>query len=199
MSVAGELLFYRSNSADLDDVLRHQASYGLGQVVDAIPEASFAAHSDEALADRLAAQQAMKPLAVEFEKAEPQVASTNVEVHHFGRMSSVKGYRITKTIPFSGDPQLWHLKPNPANLSPPRGDVRGGRLVIGIELPEAEAEQRAAAYFDSTVASIREYLGWQAAQIERYNAGLSAQALPLIQRRRQHLDKGAALLRSLKG
>lgn len=197
MAVIGELLFYNGNGPDLGDVLRHQASQGLSQAVDAIPEAEFANHTDEELALRTAERVAMQPLKVEFDKAEPQVAPTTVTVRDFGQMITVKGYRVTKTIPFSGNPQLWALRTNPANFSPPRGEVRRGQLVIGIELPEAQAE-RAAEELDRTVVDIREYLGWQAAQIQQHNATLRGQALPLIQRRRAYLSKGAALLDSLK-
>jgi hypothetical protein len=197
MAIIGELLFYNGNSLDLGDVLRHQASQGLSQAVDAIPEADFAKHTDEELALRTAERASMRPLTVEFDKAEPQVTPTTVTVRDFGQMITVKGYRITKAIPFSGDPQLWQLKTNPANFNPPRGEVRRGQLVIGIELPEAQAE-RAAEELDRTVAGIREYLGWQGAQIQQHNATLREQALPLIQRRRVYLSKGAALLDSLK-
>jgi hypothetical protein len=197
MAVIGELLFYNSNGLDLDSVLRYRASQGLSQAADAIPEADFAKHKDEELATRVAEQASMQPLTVDFDKAEPQVAPATVTVRDFGRMITVKGYRVTKTIPFSGDSQLWALRTNPANFSPPHGEVRHGHLVIGIELPEGQAE-RAADELDRTVASIREYLGWQAAQIQQHNAALHGQALPLVQQRRAYLNKGAALLDGLK-
>jgi hypothetical protein len=134
MAIIGELLFYSGNGPDQDDLLRHQASQGLAQAVDAIPEGNFAEHTDEELAARVVERAALQPLIVDFDKAEPQVAPTTVTVRDFGLMVTVKGYRITKNIPFSGGPQLWTLRTNPANFSPPRGEVRRGHLIIGRRL-----------------------------------------------------------------
>src|ERR1700688_4049651 len=37
----------------------------------------------------------------------------------------IKGTEITITVPFKGDPNLFHIRPASFNLNPPRGEVQG--------------------------------------------------------------------------
>jgi len=197
MAAIGEILFFDRAGPDLGEVLRYQASQGLSQAVDAIPEELFANSTDEVLAQRAAERANVHPLTVEFDKAEPRVAATTVTVSDFGQMRRVKGYRVTKTIPFHGDPHIWKLRPNRWDSNPPRGEVGQSHLIIGIDVQDAQAE-RAADAIDRIIESVRCYLGWQSAQIQDHNSTLTSQALPLIERRRAYLQRGAALLDSLK-
>ena len=198
MSVMGDLLFYHSRGPDLGDVLRDHIANGLGKAADSVSEHDFATHSDEQLAEQLITRQAFKPLVVEFEKAQPEVKEVTLNVSDYGQTIPVRGFRITKAIPFTGNVELWRLKPNSFDMNPPRGDIQRGKLVIGIELPEAQSA-RAAEYLDETIKGIHRYLEWQTAQIGQHNASLLDQALPLVQQRRVSLEKRAALLKSLKG
>jgi hypothetical protein len=204
MAVIGDVLFYKLN---LDADLRHKADNGLRQVADRVRKDDFANHTDEELVRRVVADASVTPLQVAFDKAKPEVKETKVDVtgrfeyKGFGdRPARVDGFRVTKTIPFKGQPDLWNMKTSTWCSSPPRGEIRlhnPHALIIGTEVPERETDQ-AEQYIAEAVAKIREYLERQAVQIEQHNASLPALALPLVQQRRARLAKAADLRKKLE-
>jgi hypothetical protein len=167
MTVIGELLFYRRDGADLDAVIRHNTNR-LREVVDKLPEILFSEQSDDQIAEGIAQSERIEPLEVNFDAAVPHVEETQVEVrdsYGFGRGPvRVPGLKATKAIPFKGNPDLWRLRTNPFNMNPPRGEVRGQNLVIGMAVPAQQADQ-AAQYIDSALKSLPEYLERQRAQL----------------------------------
>lgn len=200
VAVLGDLLFWRRDQIGLDDVLRHQVELLRGKV-DALPEKLFSEKSDDELAAYITKENAFQPLIADFEAATSSVQETQVEVHdQFGLDRGpirIAGLLATKSIPFKGNPDLWRLRTNPFNMNPPRGEIRGNKLVIGISVPAQQADE-AARYIDQAIAQIPEYLRRQEAQIARHNASL-AQAAQWIRVRRQRLGSAADLLQKLRG
>lgn len=194
-------MFYSRDQVDLDGVLRHQVEL-LREKVDALPDKLFSEKSDEEIAQYLAKEHAVEPLTVDFAAARPNVQETQVEVHdQFGLNRGpirVPGLLATKSIPFKGDPALWQLRTNPFNMSPPRGEVRGNMLIIGIAVPAQQADE-AARYIERTIAQIPEYLQRQEAQIARHNASLTTASMQWIKARRQRLGSASDLLKKLGG
>jgi len=201
MNILGNLLLYRRDQVGLDDVLRQQVSL-LRSKVDSLPEKLFSETSDEDIAARVAKEASIQPLSVDFTAATPGVQETQVEVHDqfgFNRGSvRVPGLLATKSIPFTGDAALWHLRTNPYNMNPPHGEVRGKVLVVGISVPTQQADE-AARYIDRTIAQIPEYLQRQEAQIAQHNASLTAHAMQWVKLRRQRLGSATDLLKKLGG
>ncbi|MER2508261.1 MAG: hypothetical protein U1E59_14310 [Amaricoccus sp.] len=201
MAVLGDLLFYRGDRVGLGDVLRHQLEQ-LRNKVDALSDQLFAEKSDEEIAALIAGEQTIAPLVADFAGATAAVRETQVEVlDRFGlRHGSVRvaGLEATKTIPFTGDPNLWRLHPNYWSSNPPRGDVRGDKLVIGITVPADQADE-AAQYIDRTIAQLPEYITKQRALLDDHNASLASQAMPSIKARRQRLGTASDLLKKLGG
>jgi len=201
MAVLGDLLFYRRDQVGLDDVLRDQVER-LRDKVDALPDKVFSEKTDDEIAVLIAKEQAISPLIVDFAAATPSVQETEIEVRdQFGfRGGPVRmaGLRATKAIPFKGDPALWRLRTNPFTMNPPRGEVRGDKLVIGITVPADQAEE-AAGYIEQSVAQIPEYLERQKAQIARHNSSLVTHVMRWIKVRRQRLGTASNLLKKLGG
>jgi hypothetical protein len=201
MAALGDLLFYRRDQVGLDDFLRHQVDLLRGKV-DTLPDKFFSEKSDDEIAAHLAKEHAIQPLIVDFSAAKPNVQETQVEVRdQFGFNRGpirVSGLLATKSIPFKGDPGLWHLRTNPYSTNAPLGEVRGNMLVIGISLPAQQTDE-AARYIDQTIAQIPEYLRRQEAQIAQHNASVPAQAMQLIRGRRQRLGSASDLLKKLGG
>jgi hypothetical protein len=197
MAVIGELLFYRRDGGDLDDVIRHNQNR-MREVVDQIPERLFSERTDEEIADRIAQSERIEPLEVNFAGAVPKVEETQVEFRSdFGFDHGPARLRATKTIPFKGDPALWHLKTNPYNMNPPRGEVRGQNLIVGMAVPTQQADQ-AAQYIDGVLKSLPEYIERQRAQLKPYNE-VRANALQWMQQRRARLNQASDLLKKLGG
>lgn len=201
MAVLGELLFYRRDQVDLDDVLRHQVDLLRGRV-DELPDKLFAEKTDEEIATHVAAKYTIQPLRLDLAAAKASVEEVQVEVHdRWGYERGpvrVPGLRATKSIPFTGEEDLWRLRTNPWNMNPPRGDVRGRKLIIGIEVATQQADE-AAKYIDDTIAQLPEYLERQAAQLTPYNSGLAGNAMQWIKMRRARLGTANDLLKKLGG
>jgi hypothetical protein len=201
MAALGDLLFFRRDQVGLDDVLRHQVELLRGHV-DALPDKFFSEKSDDEIASHLAKEHAIQPLTIDLGAAKPNVQETQVEVRdqfgiHRGPIR-VPGLLATKSIPFKGDPDLWHLRTNPYNMNPPRGEVRGNALVIGISVPTQQAEE-GARYIEQTIAQIPEYLQRQAVQLAQHNDAIGARAMQWIRARRQRIGSAAELLKKMGG
>lgn len=143
MTLIGDILFYKG---DLDAGLRHQITQ-LPAAVDKISEQTFNAMSDEEIANLILKDFSIEPLTLHTDKADAKVEEGAAEItdgfryHLPNGPIKVPGLKASKWTPFSGDPQLWKLKPNRYTLNPPRGEVRGNTLVIGITVPEAQADE----------------------------------------------------------
>jgi hypothetical protein len=199
MSVLGELLFWRRDGADLDGALRHQGEAGLQGLVDALSEGDLRTETDDALIQRISAKASISPLRVLFDQGEPDVREIMIETENVFREGiRVKGLRATKSFPFSGDTELWHLRTNPYDMNPPRGIVDRRAVTVGMEVRDHEGNQ-AAAHIEDSVRRIKECLQRQEAQIAAFNVRLPGLALPMIHRRRQALDKASDLLKKLQG
>jgi hypothetical protein len=185
----------------LGDVLRHQVDQ-LRAKVDELPDKTFSEKSDDEIAELIATEQAIAPLVPDFAAATANVRETDVEIQdRFGFDRGpirVAGLEATKTIPFTGDPELWRLHPNSWGSSPPRGEVRGNNLVIGITVPAQEAD-RAAQYIEQMIAELPNYIAGQKVLIDQHNAALAAGAMTWIVQRRQRLGAASDLLRKLGG
>jgi hypothetical protein len=197
MAVLGELLFCRDGT-DLDALLRHQADEVLRQVVDGLPNLLFASKSDDEIAAQVMTAVRIAPLVLDFTAAKADVRETTVEVTDYGRCLRVTGLRATKTIPFTGNPDLWHLRTNSYDYNPPRGEVRRSTIVVGMEVVEQQAD-KAVAHIGEAITRIKQYLQRQEAQLTAFDASLPAQVMPQVQQRRQRLDKAADLRRKLQG
>jgi hypothetical protein len=201
MAALGDLLFYRRDQFGLDDELRRQVGLLRGKV-DALPDNLFSENTDEQIAQYIAKENALEPLSVDFAAAKANVQESQVEVQdQFGFNRGpirVPGLLATKSVPFKGDPGLWRLRTNPFNMNPPRGEVRGNMLIIGIAVPAQQADE-AARYIERTIAQVPEYLQRQEAQIAQHNASLAAASMQWIRARRQRLGSASDLLRKLGG
>jgi hypothetical protein len=201
MAALGNLLFWRRDQVGLDDFLRHQVDLLRGKV-DVLPEKFFSEKTDAEIAAYVAKEEAIQPLTVDFSAAKPNVQETQVEVHdQFGFNRGpirVPGLLATKSIPFKGDPGLWFLRTNPFTMNPPRGEVRGNNLVVGISVPTAQADE-GARYIAQAIAQIPQYLQLQETQIAQHNGSLVQHAMQWIKARRQRLGSASDMLKKLGG
>jgi hypothetical protein len=201
MGVIGELLFFSGfRRASLSDVLRHNLQQVVADAVERLPASDFGAKADAELAAAVAASCKVEPLQLQLEKAEGGAEPTQLTVQDrfFGGSATVQGLEITKSIPFAGDAELFELQPNQFDMNPPRGEVRGDRLVIGMTVRQQAAEE-AIRYIEDTVRDVEKYIGWQADVIADHNAQLTGAALAAVQRRRATLSTASDIAKRLSG
>lgn len=201
MAVLGKLLFHSSDRVTLSDVLRHQGEQ-LRDDVDALPESLFSTRSDEEIAAQVAQKRALVPITVDLAAVVANVSEIQIQVaDQFGfdrGTVQVAGLRATKSIPFAGNADLWRRCPSRHNLNPPRGEVREGKLIVGMEVTAQQSDE-AVRYMADAIAGVREYLEWQEAEIVEGNGSLPSQALQWVRNRRQRLSSASDLLKKLGG
>ena len=199
MAVLGELLFVKGmRGPTLDDALRHHGRTTLAQTAENLREAEIKETSNEILIAKLVRESAIEPLALNLEAAQPGVKEVDFDyVNAWRERHTVRGLRVTKAIPFSGDPQLWGLCPSSFDLNPPRGTVRGQSVVVGMDVP-AEQNQQAVDWISEQVEKIQTYISRQKVQIDEYCALLAGQAGPLLEARRQRIRLAEDVLRKLR-
>ncbi|MDH8500691.1 hypothetical protein QIG88_28090, partial [Klebsiella pneumoniae] len=74
---------------------------------------------------------------------EKNVVSAKVTVKDFNREIIIDGARATRTYPFTGNSDLFSLKPSTYYSVLPYGDVTQNRVTIGLEgRPDAEMLKR---------------------------------------------------------
>lgn len=200
MAVIGELLFWSGfQRATLSDALRHNLQNNVQAEVDRLSESEFASKSDEELVVLISDRCRCNPLVLKLDEAEGDAQPTRVSVRDvFGDQATVDGFRIIKAIPFDGDATLFELQPNSYDLSPPRGEVRGNRVVIGMEVAASRAEE-AERYIAEAQADIEKYIGWQADAIAQHNDAIPGAVGAAIQRRRATSNTAADIARRLSG
>lgn len=180
-------------------MLRHNLDSGVRKEVEKLTGNDFKSHDDAALAGRVAAACRAEPVVLRTSESVGGAEPTRVRVNDvFGDQIEVPGLDVKKTIPFDGDPQLFKLQPDQFDLNPPRGEVRGSELIIGMTVRETESEA-AIRYIEDTLAAVRRYLDRQSCAINSYNTALAGAALQLIQRRRDTFGAASDIASRLSG
>ena len=201
MSVIGDLLFYSGfgRRPGLADQLRATQDSGLRKAVDGLSVSDFASRSDEELLLSVVEKCAVSPLNLDLAGAKGDVTETSLQRQNlWGETGTIKGLKVTKIIPFTGEAALFELQPSSSDLNPPRGTVRGKAVIVGMEVAEQETDA-AVRYIDETVASLQQYIGWQLDAITQHNASLPGLARALIAERRARLSKASDLASRLGG
>jgi len=108
--------------------------------------------------------------------------------YHMGdeRPVHVTGTEVIVEVPFSGDPQLFWVRPNTYDTAPPRGEVEGSTLTFRYWSDNPQADQLRAA-IDRWKADVNRYLQWQRDSFKAFNDGLAGMAGTAITRRREKL------------
>jgi len=161
------LLFYGN---DLSQVLQANLK-GAKNDVDQIPEDQFIHSSDEDIVEHVYSRREVIPIELHEDRKVMETQETKVDVRHdFNRAifdkskpCMVAGLRITVTVPFSGDANLWRCQPSTYTLNPPRGNIRakhndeGGYLEIVLERPSDTlgAGEEIKREIESTLSNIR--------------------------------------------
>ena len=136
---------------DLSVILHGRAEEVIAKVA-AIPEDQFLATSEEQLVEYLISVLEVEPIELHESAMEMDKEETKVDVSHEADRNPfrdpgpiyVSGIRVTVTIPYTGDPELWRLRLHQFQMNYPRGNVRQpgpdgiGYLDIVIARPSDE-------------------------------------------------------------
>lgn len=96
------------------------------------------------------------------------------------------GTIVDLTVPFTGDPELFRVRPSTYTTVLPIAEVRGSTLVFKVSGRDMNPEQ-VKNELNSQIKTVNEYLGWLRSSTDPFNAGIRDLARTLIERRRQKL------------
>ncbi len=192
-----QLLFYEG---DLDATLRtHHAS--IKDKVDSLPKDQFLASTEDAIVEHIQSSMRIEPIQLHEDSMVMDQQEVKVDVSHnrdrnpFGDRGPiyVSGVKVTVSVPFTGDKELWRLRPNQWQNVFPRGNIRHpgsdgiGYLDIVIEQPSDEGSETVKYLLEDTLKSVRFYLESQKRQIDQHNAGLANVIRQSTQNRRSRI------------
>jgi hypothetical protein len=98
----------------------------------------------------------------------------------------VTGTEVIVEVPFSGDPQMFAVRPSTYDTGPPRGEVRDNTLIFRYWSDTPQGDRLRSA-LDQWLADVKRYLQWQRDSFKGFNDTLAANARAAITRRREKL------------
>jgi len=195
---------------DLNAAIRAQKEKAQ-EKVDSIRQDQFLSSDAAVLIDHVYSELEILPLELYDDQKEMDTAETKVDVSHdpmrFIRSRSgpfyVPGLKVTVSIPYSGDPELWRCQPSTFTTAPPRGAMRKpnsdgiGYLDIIIERPSDALDQdRLKSDLDREINEIKKYLGWINKDVEQGNQDLLRHIKQHIENRKERLKKHSIVAES---
>jgi hypothetical protein len=169
--------------------------------VDSLPKEQFLGTSEEDLIEHFYSSLILQPITLHEDAMVMDQQETKIDVSGWPDRNPFKdpgpifvgGIKVTISIPFSGDPQFWKIKPSSWQSVFPRGNIRRlgpdgiGYLDIVIKQPSDEDPKRIKEVLDNTLSGIRFYLVTQKNEIDQHNKKLFDTIRQAIQNRRDRI------------
>jgi len=194
-----EPLFYKY---DLRETMENQIS-GISDKVEQINRDQFLSASEDHLHEYIYSESEIEPITLHEDKTNFEQEEIKVDVSNdpmrggniFGHSGPllVPGIRVTVSIPFDGDPNLWFMQPNTFDCNPPRGNIKDNYFQMAFELPSDKDQAEIRTRYERTVEGVKRYLSFQDSQIKSHNQKLSSEIYDAIRARRERLKKHEGL------
>ncbi len=194
-----DILFYEYDGFSVIENQRRQ----LQAEVAGIPEQRLLNTSVEDMVRYLVQRYQLEVPVLEVENAVADQREAMVEVSGFmygldrGETRSVAGTQVTLEVPFTGDPQMFKVRPSSFNSAPPHAEIRGQSVILVQSGTQLSAEQ-VQAEFDRAINDINQYLTWQRNDARGLNEQLPTLARQAIEQRRAKLLANQSLVSGLK-
>lgn len=114
----------------------------------------------------------------------------------FGGTYRQKQLEFRFEIPFNGDASLLNLKPSTWSSVWPHAKVDRGRIVVVLHRADREVDA-IKREFNEELSRIKQYLGWQRPEIDRWNQGLTELVRQQVAARREKLVADKKLVTDL--
>jgi hypothetical protein len=106
--------------------------------------------------------------------------------HMGGGSVYVTGTEVIVEVPFSGDAQMFKVRPSTYDTAPPRGEVRGNMITFRYWSDTPQGDQVKAA-LNGWLSDVKRYLQWQHNTFSGFNDALAGRARTAIMQRREKL------------
>jgi hypothetical protein len=187
----------------LSDSLRAQAA-ALSDAAQGIPAGHALARSEEELVAELVDKFSIEYLVLNWDGMTVSHADAKVDVtYDTSRFIDpadgpvhVAGTRVTYHIPFSGDEQLFRLRPSTFSTVFPNGVVQDGEMRVTVTAPSDQIA-RVKPALDREVELIKKYVEWTNGEVGTWNAQLEGNVREVVKRRRTKVIADQELIASL--
>lgn len=186
---------YLFQNGSLTDVLDRQTA-AARQEVDAINRNQFLSSSIDDLIEFVVSKMSIEPLVIYEDRMTRRQSEIKIDVAGWpGRYSFgegpclVPGIRVVVSLPYTGDSDLWNIRPSTFSTMPPFGDVTPTVVEMTFESPTDQSLERIKDRLDENLRGIQQYLSWQQASLSQFNAALASQVRTAVQARRSRLEK----------
>lgn len=167
----------------------------------------------EAWIDYFYAEFQIEPIVMYLESKDIDIREQTVQAYNtwfrVGRMGpeyiDMPGYRVACKVPFSGDPELFELRPNPFTLDsfevdgiekPGKDGI--GYLILGHDFVQRDASAEGIeAHFEQRISAIQSEAEKVNIEARRFNEGLRDAVENAVDERIRQIDKLADIKRSL--
>lgn len=175
------------------------------QKVDEIPRAQFLASSDDLIFEHVKADLFVNALVLHEDAKTLKDEEIQMEVPTIfgdGRVK-IPGIRVTISIPYTGDSNLWTMCPSSYSSVFPLGNVRRSRsendgiLDVVIEQTVNEPQEQIKSELDRNLKLLRDYLANQKLNIDVANTKLEPLIHKAIHERREKLGKHDGIVKML--
>ncbi len=156
--------------------------------------------SSEELIDELAEQFSIN--VPELDEGNITVSQKEVDIElgndpfGFGDRRTARGTEVTVKIPFTGDAELFNVRPNKWSTMLPRGEVYHGQILLHIRgrslTPESLRKE-----IDGELASVNQYLEWQRESLGDFPTTLRQIINSEVARRKEKLQADNDLISGL--
>jgi hypothetical protein len=194
----------------LSDFLRKQFDK-VGEEVRIIPKNQLLSAPKEEIVDHIISKLSIEPLELHEESMVMETSETTINVtgrhdrYNFGQSEPVlvPGTRVIITIPFTGDPRLWQLRPSHWRSSFPMATVRypdsrgTGYVDLIVEEPSDIGPEKFKRIVDETLDDIKFYIENQKKEIEQQNATFLQLIERAVDERLDILEKQEGIVKSL--
>lgn len=194
---------YLFANGELDDNLKAKLE-DIENHVNRIPKERFLNTSNEELILKTSQAFTFEPLNIHRDKMlmhEPKEAkienpSTSKGGFRPGRPQLIDGIEIQIEIPFSGNSNLFDLKPNESYAgNHPKGIIKHGSygipgiIIMKYKTPVNQDFNIIKKDIEDNISMIEEYIGWQNNQLADYNSKVEIKARQHVEHRRKNLSK----------
>lgn len=173
--------------------------------IDSIEPDQLLATPVEDLVEHIVSQMYVEPLQIYEEQMTRDQLETKIDVAGWpGRFTRgdgpclVPAIRVTVSLPFTGDVNLWRLRPNTWCSVVPHGTVTGDTVDMVFERPLDEPLEPIKKNLEENLELIRKHIAWQKESIDQFNNGLANTVRSAVEARRQRLAKHDKLAEILK-
>lgn len=191
------LLFYEG---DLHETLDNHIKQ-ISEKVNAVQKDQFLASPEEDIVENIYGELHIEPLTLYEDSMEMEQHETKIDVsgyrdrNPFGDAGpiNVQGIRIVVTVPFTGEPILWKLRPNNFQSVFPHADIReshgetAGHINLVFQQPTDSPPEKIKQNLDGELKSIQFYVDAQRSQVEQFNNMAPDAIRKAVQARRERL------------